>query len=194
MTPIIDILSNIPFFCEMPRAPRKPKVENPPPQRSNCPRRGLPVAHEAVHVFESETPPPPNSTSSEGGRTIEGGSIVIDIEPTQHAPVLYTTQSEKEKYLDELKTTIESLDVSHHVEILQKLQDYPSNTVERTGGGVKINENRNGVYINLSYLPDPLIRELTETVKYIKNQESILNIDEMSKDHFKRAYFAVQTT
>jgi hypothetical protein len=119
---------------------------------------------------------------------------VIDIEPTQHAPVLYTTQSEKEKYLDELKTTIESLDVSHHVEILQKLQDYPSNTVERTGGGVKINENRNGVYINLSYLPDPLIRELTETVKYIKNQESILNIDEMSKDHFKRAYFAVQTT
>jgi hypothetical protein len=111
---------------------------------------------------------------------------VIDIEPTQHAPVLYTTQSEKEKYLDELKTTIEALDVSHHVEILQKMQDFP--------GGVKINENRNGVYINLSYLPDSLIRELAETVQYIKNQESILNIDEMSKDQFKRAYFAVQTT
>lgn len=100
--------------------------------------------------------------------------------------VLYATQQEKEKYLDELKTTIEALDVSHHVEILQKLQDFP--------GGVKINENRNGVYINLSYLPDPLIRELSETVQYIKNQESILNIDEMSKDQFKRAYFAVQTT
>ena len=108
-------------------------------------------------------------------------------DPVHHCEqVLYVTQAEKEKYLDELKTTIEALDVSHHVEILQKMQDFP--------GGVKINENRNGVYINLSYLPDSLVRELAKTVQYIKNQESILNIDEMSKDQFKRAYFAVQTT
>jgi hypothetical protein len=95
---------------------------------------------------------------------------------------LYETQQQKERILDVLKTTIESMDKTHHVEFLKRI-------VAFGGGVVNINENRNGVYINLSYLPDPLIHELYDLVQYTNKQETILNIDEASKDLLKREFF-----
>jgi hypothetical protein len=95
---------------------------------------------------------------------------------------LYETQQQKERILDTLKTTVETMDKTHHVEFLKRI-------VAFGGGVVNINENRNGVYINLSYLPDPLIRELYDLVQYTNKQETILNIDEASKDLLKREFF-----
>lgn len=100
----------------------------------------------------------------------------------QSTMVLYETQQQKEKFLDVLKTAIESMNKTHHIEFLKRIHGYEDGTV-------KINENRNGVYINLSYLPDPLIRELYDLVHYTKQQETLLNIDEASKDQLKRDFF-----
>ena len=115
---------------------------------------------------------------------VEEPSPELVYEPTVELvhPKLYETQQQKERILDVLKTTIESMDKTHHVEFLKRI-------VAFGGGVVNINENRNGVYINLSYLPDPLIHELYDLVQYTNKQETILNIDEASKDLLKREFF-----
>ena len=115
---------------------------------------------------------------------VEEPSPELVYEPTVELvhPKLYETQQQKERILDVLKTTIESMDKTHHVEFLKRI-------VAFGGGVVNINENRNGVYINLSYLPDPLVHELYDLVQYTNKQETILNIDEASKDLLKREFF-----
>lgn len=122
-------------------------------------------------IPDDVSPIPDDATSSSPSSTM-----------VQSTMVLYETQQQKEKFLDVLKTAIESMNKTHHIEFLKRIHGYEDGTV-------KINENRNGVYINLSYLPDPLIRELYDLVHYTKQQETLLNIDEASKDQLKRDFF-----
>lgn len=82
--------------------------------------------------------------------------------------------------LENLKNTIEMMSKIHHIEILKIMKKYPS---------VKINENKNGVYINLSFLPDETIIEINEYVNYINDQESSLKTMEIQKNDFKNTFF-----
>ena len=56
----------------------------------------------------------------------------------------------KEQSLDIMKNRIEKMGKIQHIEILNILKKNPT---------VKLNENRNGVYINLSYLHDDVVDE-----------------------------------
>jgi hypothetical protein len=53
----------------------------------------------------------------------------------------------------------------------------------------KINENKSGVYINLSFLSEKTITELEKYVEYTKDQEDSLNTMEYQKEEFKNAFF-----
>ena len=83
---------------------------------------------------------------------------------------------QKEHDLESMKTMIESLSKIQHIEILKILKKNSS---------VKINENRNGVYINLSYVPEETIDEITKYLDYIKDQERNLEQFESKKEEFK---------
>lgn len=85
--------------------------------------------------------------------------------------------SRKESELESMKTMIESLSKIQHIEVLSILKKNAS---------VKINENRNGVYINLSYVPLETIDEITKYLDYIKDQEHNLEQFEMKKEEFKQ--------
>lgn len=82
--------------------------------------------------------------------------------------------------IENLKNTIEMMSKIHHIEILKIMKKYPS---------IKINENKNGVYINLSFLPDETINEINEYVNYINDQESSLKTMENQKNDFKNTFF-----
>ena len=82
----------------------------------------------------------------------------------------------KEQSLDIMKNRIEKMGKIQHIEILNILK---KNTT------VKLNENRNGVYINLSYLPDDVVDELQKYLDYLKDQESNLEQMEIQKEEFK---------
>jgi hypothetical protein len=82
--------------------------------------------------------------------------------------------------LENLKNTIESMSKIHHIEILKILKKYPA---------VKLNENKNGVYINLSFLPEETINEMNEYVNYINDQEDSLRTMEQQKNNFKNTFF-----
>jgi hypothetical protein len=81
--------------------------------------------------------------------------------------------------LEKLKNKIESLNKYHQLEILKILSKSPC----------KINENKSGVYVNLSFLEKPAIDDLFKYLEYIKEQEESLNTMEYQKEEFKNSYF-----
>ena len=83
--------------------------------------------------------------------------------------------------LEEMKRNIESMSKVHQIEILRILKSVPN---------VKLNENKSGVYVNLTFLPKESIDELTAYVKYTLDQEKTLNSIENQKSEFKHAFFS----
>jgi subtilase family serine protease len=82
--------------------------------------------------------------------------------------------------LESLKTQIEAMNKTQHIEILKILRSNPL---------VKLNENKSGVYINLSFLPMEILSEVQEYVHYIQDQESSLKSMEYQKQEFKNIFF-----
>jgi hypothetical protein len=63
--------------------------------------------------------------------------------------------------LEKLKNSIEQLSIQHQIEIAIMLINYKT---------VTMNENKNGFYINLSFLPVEIIYEIS---LFLQNQHTI---------------------
>ena len=83
--------------------------------------------------------------------------------------------------LEVLKNQIELMSKTHHIEILKIL---------KKNQNVKLNENKNGVYVNLSFLPQITVDEVIHYVNYINDQENCLQSLETQKDDFKNTFFS----
>jgi hypothetical protein len=83
--------------------------------------------------------------------------------------------------LEEIKRKIESMTKINQIEILRILKNAPD---------AKLNENKSGVYVNLTLLSKDSIDELLTYVKYITDQEQTLNSVENQKIEFKNAFFS----
>jgi hypothetical protein len=82
--------------------------------------------------------------------------------------------------LETIKNKIESLAKIHQIEILRILKKSPT---------VKINENKSGVFVNLSFLPNDIMQDISNYVKYIHEQEQTLQTVEYQKKSFKDEFF-----
>jgi len=82
--------------------------------------------------------------------------------------------------LELLKTNIENLEKPRQLEILKIIYKNQSTI---------INENKNGIYINMSSLTDKTLDSLKEYMKYIYTQEEELNADEQTKEKFLNTFF-----
>lgn len=80
--------------------------------------------------------------------------------------------------LETIKTQIEKMNKNQHIEVLKIL-------IEKN---VKINENKNGVYINISFLTEDIIEELESYIQYILDQEKSLQNAEILKKEFRSTY------
>ena len=81
--------------------------------------------------------------------------------------------------LENIKNFIESLNKHHQIEILKIFYNRKC----------KLNENKSGVYINMSFLEEETIQELEKYIEYIKDQEESINMVECQKEEFKNTYF-----
>jgi len=81
--------------------------------------------------------------------------------------------------LENMKTYIENLSKFHQVEILKILSK----------NLCKINENKSGVYVNLSFLSNETLQEIKDYINYIKDQEENFNTMEYQKEEFKNTFF-----
>lgn len=83
--------------------------------------------------------------------------------------------------LEKLKNTIEAMDKVHQIEILKIITNNKNKN--------KINENKSGVYVNLSFLPQNTIQEMSKYIDYINDQEETINIMEYQKTEFENSFF-----
>ena len=81
--------------------------------------------------------------------------------------------------LVDIKKTIESLNKTRQVEILKIFLK----------NNVSISENNNGTFVNLSFLSEDCLNELTEYLNYIKDQEASLKTLENVKAEFLKEHF-----
>jgi len=80
------------------------------------------------------------------------------------------------EFLTDMKDAIEKMSKNHQLEILKILKK--SNT--------KLNENKSGTFVNLSYLPLPIIEEIHAYVSYARDQEDTIQIMEYEKESLSR--------
>ena len=84
------------------------------------------------------------------------------------------------KELKQLKEQIEKMDKSNQTDILKILRD---------SNKVILNENKSGVYVNLTYCPQNTIDEIIQYLDYTNEQEKVLKKIEQEKDNVKTEYF-----
>ncbi len=89
----------------------------------------------------------------------------------------------KTNYLMALKEGIENMPAIHQVEILRILHNKQT----------QINENKNGVFVNISKINDAILRELEDYMKYVIQQEKQLNEIEEQKQFLSKEYFENKT-
>ena len=82
--------------------------------------------------------------------------------------------------LESMKSIIETMSKTHHIEILKLIKKNPI---------IKLNENKSGVFINLTFLPVSTIDEISQYLDYVKGQENMLDHFEKEKNDFKNTYF-----
>ena len=83
-------------------------------------------------------------------------------------------------FLESLKNKIEKMSKTEHIEILKIIKNNPL---------IKLNENKSGVYINLTFLPESTLEEIKKYLNYIQQQETMLDPIEKEKNDFKNTYF-----
>ena len=82
--------------------------------------------------------------------------------------------------LEDLKAQIEKMPKTHQLEILKIMKSSPD---------VKLNENKSGVYINLSFLPKDVLPKIQDYLVYVKDQENALRSIESQKQDYAKTYF-----
>ena len=100
----------------------------------------------------------------------------VETQPSMWSKMSPEQIIQKEQFLENIKTKIGELSKMQHIEILK---------IIKKNSSVKVNENRNGVYINLSYVPQDTIDQLVKYLDYVKDQESNLEQLEMKKEEIK---------
>ncbi len=83
--------------------------------------------------------------------------------------------------LEQLKMRIEKMDKAHHIEILKILKKNTS---------ITLNENKSGVYVNLSFLSETDIQNIQNYIQYIDVQEAAIDVMESQQTTFKNTYFS----
>ena len=68
-------------------------------------------------------------------------------------------------YLKEIKSTIEQMEKSQQLEILKILKDDKN---------VVLNENKSGIYVNLTYCSEEIIKKICNFIDHTKIQEETL--------------------
>jgi len=87
--------------------------------------------------------------------------------------------NENYKNLDNMRKNIEAMNINHHIEIGKIFKK----------NNIKLTENKNGIFINLTNIPSDIINEIQNYIDFVKNQELIISLDEVKKENIENIYF-----
>lgn len=82
--------------------------------------------------------------------------------------------------LDTLRKRIENFDKPRQIEVLRIFVKH----------NINVNENKNGIFINLSSMEPNVITDLQDFMNHIDNQENTLQSREQVKEEYTKNYFS----
>ena len=80
-----------------------------------------------------------------------------------------------------IKTAIENMSKFHQIGVLKLLS---------TKDGLTINENNNGVFVNLTDVDEGVLKDLDSYIGYVEEQECDLSQHEEKKAEYKNVFFS----
>jgi hypothetical protein len=83
--------------------------------------------------------------------------------------------------LENIRDSIEKFNKFNQIEVLRILKSHSD---------VVLNENKNGVYINLADVNEEAVQQLVAFISYVNDQEASLDATEKQKEEFKSAFFS----
>lgn len=86
-----------------------------------------------------------------------------------------------ESVLNAIKTKVESMTKYNQIEILK---------IIKNESNISINENKNGVYINLSYVEPAVIDKINQYICHVEQQEQVIGSLENQMANYKTAFFS----
>jgi hypothetical protein len=89
-------------------------------------------------------------------------------------------QDNEIKSLITLKNRIEKMTAQQHIELFRIIKT----------NNVDFNENKNGIFVNLSSIDYNIIKQLQEYVEYVEKQQYIINEGEKTKTEYIKEYFS----
>ena len=95
---------------------------------------------------------------------------------TEHIKNTFSTND-----LISVKNDIEALNNFNQIEILRILTSH---------GTSHINENKNGIHVNITELNQKTLVNIQQYISYIKQQECDISKDEKQKEDIKNIYFS----
>jgi hypothetical protein len=82
--------------------------------------------------------------------------------------------------LEQMKMIIETWTKKHQIEVLRIINEETPSI---------INENKSGIYVNMTFMTNKIIDKLREYIEYVQDQESMLKPLETQKEDFKNTFF-----
>lgn len=79
-----------------------------------------------------------------------------------------------------MKMIIETWTKKHQIEVLRIINEETPSI---------INENKSGIYVNMTFMTNKIIDKLREYIEYVQDQESMLKPLETQKEDFKNTFF-----
>jgi len=83
--------------------------------------------------------------------------------------------------LVQLRDSIEKMTKFNQIAILRILHG---------NDDITLNENRNGIHVNLTDLNGDIVQKISDYVTYVHTQEATLKQDEQQKENIKNIYFS----
>jgi hypothetical protein len=80
----------------------------------------------------------------------------------------------------DIKDRLENMNKYHQIEVLRILKQ---------NSNVVLNENSNGVFINLTDLDTKIIKKLEDYIRYVENQTNNINVVETQKEVLENTFF-----
>ena len=137
--------------------------------------------------FSIDSPPSSNvrrnsNLSPFGCEKIIFDSDSVSANPMNSATVVETsidhpnTDDDYYAFLEKIRIEIEKMDKMHHIKILKILKNHKN---------IKLNENKSGVFVNMSFLPRDVIETLVKYLDYIREQEKYISNVETQQESLK---------
>jgi hypothetical protein len=82
--------------------------------------------------------------------------------------------------INKVKEKIEKMNKHHQIEVLRIL---------KKDKNIVLNENNNGVFVNISYLDEIILSNLVKYIEYVENQTTNIETIENQKNEIETTFF-----